>query len=108
MRLFKKAHTGRDKGEEAIDYLEMKSLIRFNLSTVQPTEKSLKKSDKMLFEFPFMRFWFATISPYYQSISQNNFREFEEKWSAIRGNFSILLSNQLVLALDKIQVISQA
>ena len=99
--MFKKARTGREKGEEAMDYLEMKSVLKFDKSIEQPIEKSMQKSDRLLFEFPFMRFWFATISPYYQSISQNNFKEFEDKWQEIRENFSILLSNQLVLALSK-------
>jgi hypothetical protein len=48
-----------------------------------------------------MRFWFATVSPYYKSISTGDFSEFEEKWSQLRGNFSILLSNLLVLELGK-------
>ncbi len=99
--MFKKARTGRDKGEEAMDYLEMKSLLRFDASIEQPKEKSAEKSDKLFFEFPFMRFWFATVSPYYQTISKGNFTEFETKWNSLRGNFYILLSNQLVLELAK-------
>jgi hypothetical protein len=43
-----------------------------------------------------MRFWFAAISPYYQSISSGDFREFTEKWQALKGNFSIALSNLLI------------
>ncbi len=48
-----------------------------------------------------MRFWFAIVSPYYQSISKDDFAEFEAKWTALRGNFYILLSNQLILDLVK-------
>ena len=99
--VFKKARVGRDKGEEAMDYLEMKSLLRFDSSVEKPLKSSDAKSDKMFFELPFRRFWFATISPYYKSISSGNFSEFEEKWSQLKGNFSILLSNLLVLELVK-------
>ncbi|PHS32831.1 MAG: ATPase [Sulfurovum sp.] len=99
--VFKKARVGREKGEEAMDYLEMKSLLRFDSSVEKPLKSSDAKSDKVFFELPFMRFWFATISPYYKSISSKNFSEFEEKWSQLRGNFSILLSNLLVLELIK-------
>jgi len=99
--VFKKGRVGRDKGEEAMDYLEMKSLLKFDTSVEKPLKSSDGKSDRVLFELPFMRFWFATVSPYYKSISTGNFSEFEEKWSQIRGNFSIFLSNLLVLELVK-------
>ncbi len=99
--VFKKARVGRDKGEEAMDYLEMKSLLKFDTSVEKPLKSSDGKSDRVFFELPFMRFWFATVSPYYKSISRGDFSEFEKKWSQLRGNFSILLSNLLVLELVK-------
>jgi hypothetical protein len=43
-----------------------------------------------------MRFWFAAISPYYQSISAGNYTEFGEEWQRLKPNFSILLSNLLI------------
>ena len=99
--VFKKGRVGRDKGEEAMDYLEMKSLLKFDTSVEKPLKSSDGKSDRVFFELPFMRFWFATVSPYYKSISTGDFSEFEEKWFQLRGNFSILLSNHLVLELVK-------
>ena len=99
--VFKKAGVGRDKGEDAVDYLELKSMLKFDTSVAEPRNERYKQSDKLLFEFPFMRFWFATISPYYQSISSGDFSEFETKWNALRGNFSISLSNLLALELVK-------
>jgi len=50
---------------------------------------------------PFMRFWFAMVSPNYQSISQKNYDEFRQKWQKQRDNFSILWSN--ILLLDLVQ-----
>jgi hypothetical protein len=99
--VFKKARVGRDKGEEAMDYLEMKSLLKFDSSIEKPLKSSDGKSDKVSFDLPFMRFWFATVSPYYKSVSTGDFSESEKKWNALRGNFSILLSNLLVLELVK-------
>ena len=99
--VFKKGRVGRDKGEEAMDYLEMKSLLKFDTSVEKPLKSSDGKSDRVLFELPFMRFWFAVISPNYKSISEGDFSEFEQKWHKLRDNFSILLSNQLVLELVK-------
>jgi len=99
--VFKKGRVGRDKGEEAMDYLEMKSLLKFDTSIEKPLKSSDGKSDRVLFELPFMRFWFAVVSPYYKNISTGDFSEFEEKLGQLRGNFSILLSNLLVRELVK-------
>jgi len=98
---FKKAKIGKERGEEAVDYLEQKSLLQFDLSVEKPLKESEGKSDRLLFALPFMRFWFAAVSPYYKSISTGDFSEFEEKWRQLRGNFSILLSNLLVRELVK-------
>ena len=99
--VFKKGRVGRDKGEEAMDYLEMKSLLKFDTSIEKPLKSSDGKSDRVYFELPFMRFWFAVVSPYYKSVSEGDFSEVEQKWSTLKGNFSILLSNFLVLELVK-------
>jgi len=99
--VLKKAKVGRDKGEEAIDYLVSKSLIKFDLSVEKPLNDGGGKSDRILFDLPFMRFWFAMISPNYQSVSQGDYDEFAHKWHKVRDNFSILLSNLLVLELVK-------
>jgi len=94
--VFKKAKVGRDKGEEAIDYLESKSLIKFDLSVEKPLKEGGGKSDRILFDLPFMRFWFAMISPNYQSIMEGDYDEFAQKWHKTRDNFPILLSNLLL------------
>ena len=99
--VLKKAKVGRDKGEEAIDYLVSKSLIKFDLSVEKPLNEGGGKSDRVLFDLPFMRFWFAMISPNYQSVSQGDYDEFAHKWHKVRDNFSVLLSNLLVLELVK-------
>jgi len=98
---FKKAKIGRDKGEEAMDYLEKKSLLKFDFSVEKPLKEGDGKSDRVVFTLPFMRFWFALISPNYKSISEGDFNEFTQKWHQLKANFSILLSNQLVLELVK-------
>jgi len=99
--VLKKAKVGRDKGEEAIDYLVDKSLIKFDLSVEKPLNEAGGKSDRILFDLPFMRFWFAMVSPNYQSIAEGDYDEFAQKWHKLRENFSILLSNLLILELVK-------
>jgi len=102
--VFKKAKVGRDKGEEAVDYLISKSLIKFDLSVEKPLHAGSSKSDRILFDLPFMRFWFAMISPNYQSIVEGDYDEFAQKWHKTRDNFSILLSNLLLRDLVKERV----
>jgi len=99
--VFKKAKIGRDKGEDAIDYLEKKSLLKFDLSVEKPLNESDGKSDRVVFTLPFMRFWFGLISPNYKGISEGDFSEFMQKWQLLRDNFSILLSNLLIRELVK-------
>lgn len=94
--VFKKAKIGKDRGEDAIDYLEKKSLLKFDLSIEKPLKESDAKSDRLLFRLPFMRFWFAMVSSHYQGISEGNFTEFEKKWKKAKENFHILLSNLLI------------
>ena len=106
--VFKKAKVGREKGEEAIDYLESKSLITFDLSVEKPLNEGGGKSDRILFNLPFMRFWFAMISPNYQSIVEGDYDEFAQKWHKTRDNFSILLSNLLLRDLVKETLNSQS
>ena len=98
---FKKAKIGRDKGEEAMDYLEKKSLLIFDFSVEKPLKQSDGKSERLLFTLPFIRFWFALISPNYQSISAGDFSEFTQRWQELKANFSILLSNLLMRELVK-------
>jgi len=76
--IFKKAKIGKYRGEEAIDYLEKKSLLKFDYSIEKPLQESNSKSDRLLFSLPFMRFWFAIISPNYKSIAEGDFSEFKE------------------------------
>jgi len=99
--VLKKAKVGKEKGEEAIDYLVSKSLIKFDLSVEKPLNEGGGKSDRVLFDLPFMRFWFAMISPNYQSIAEGNYDEFAQKWHKVKDNFSVLLSNLLLLDLVK-------
>ncbi|NOR56027.1 MAG: ATPase [Sulfurovum sp.] len=99
--VLKKAKVGKEKGEEAIDYLVSKSLIKFDLSLEKPLTQEGGKSDRVLFDLPFMRFWFAMISPNYQTIAEGDYDEFAQKWHKVRDNFSVLLSNILVLDLVK-------
>ena len=99
--VLKKLKIDKNKGEEAIDYLVKKSLIKIDLSVEKPLSDESGKSDRILFDLPFIRFWFAMISPNYQSISEGNYDKFAQKWDRVKDNFSTLLNNLLLLELVK-------
>lgn len=110
---FKRAHTSEKTGEEAIEYLCRTGIIERELSRENPLEKEypnqkLKKeiekhqiSDKLAFTTPFMRFWFAFISPLYRSIQEGNYDEVISRFTDRQQSFSGLIFEQLSIELLK-------
>ena len=98
---FKKANVKREEGEEAIDWLVKSDLLIFDRSVEKPLKEEEGNSDKLLFVQPFMRFWFACISPYYKGIKEGDYKEMKEHWSRIRSEFSNLIYDQLVFEMLK-------
>ncbi len=98
---FKKANVKREEGEEAIDWLIKKGFLVFDRSVEKPLTEADANSDKLLFMQPFMRFWFACISPYYKGIKEADYTEMKAHWSRIRSEFSNLIYDQLVFEMLK-------
>ena len=98
---FKKVNIGREQGEEVIDFLIKDGFLVFDKSVEKPVNEKDAISDKLLFVTPFMRFWFASISPYYKSIKEGDYKEMKEHWSHMKAGFSTLIYDQLVLEMLK-------
>jgi len=96
---FKKVNVGREDGEEVIDFLIKDGFLVFDKSVEKPVDEKDGISDKLLFVTPFMRFWFAVISPNYKSIREGDYKEVKERWAHIKAEFSSLIYEQLVLEL---------
>ncbi len=96
---FKKINIGRDGGEEVIDYLIKDGFLVFDKSIEKPVNEKDGISDKLLFVTPFMRFWFAMVSPTYKNIKEGDYSEFKERWIAIKSEFTTLIYTQLVAEL---------
>ncbi len=94
---FKKVNIGREEGEEVIDFLIKDGFLVFDKSVEKPVNEKDGISDKLLFITPFMRFWFAVISPTYKSIKEGDYKEVKERWSHMKADFSTLIYDQLVL-----------
>jgi len=98
---FKKVNIGREQGEEVIDFLIKDGFLIFDRSVEKPVNEKDGISDKLLFVTPFMRFWFAVISPTYKSIKEGDYEEVKERWSHMKAGFSTLIYDQLVLEMLK-------
>ncbi len=96
---FKKVNIGREDGEEVIDFLIKDGFLKFDRSVEKPVDEKDAISDKLLFETPFMRFWFAVVSPTYKSIKEGDYTEVKSRWDGMKAEFTTLIYHQLVLEL---------
>jgi hypothetical protein len=98
---FKKAKAKREEGEEAIDWLIKSGLLVFDKSVEKPFKEAEGSSDKLHFVQPFMRFWFACVSPYYKGIKEGDYTEMFANWTQIKTGFCELIYDGLVLEMLK-------
>ena len=96
---FKKVNIGREEGEEVIDFLIKDGFLKFDRSVEKPVNEADGISDKLLFITPFMRFWFAVVSPTYKGIKEGDYKEVTARWSSIKSEFTALIYQQLFLEL---------
>jgi hypothetical protein len=98
---FKKAKVNKADGEDAVDYLIEKGLLSKDISVEKALTEHEKVSIKLHFNQPFMRFWFAAVSPYYKGIKAKEYTEAKERWAQMRGEFTNLIYQQLFMELIK-------
>ena len=89
---FRRAHIGKERGREAFEYLRHVGYLQREFSREIPPFKSYPKqkfkkeierhriSHKLRFTTPFLRFWFAFVTPYYEPISQGDTKRFYENF----------------------------
>lgn len=94
---FKKVNIGREDGEEVVDFLIKDGFLKFDKSVEKPIDEKDGISDKLLFITPFMRFWFAVISPMYKSIKEGDYNEVTKRWEGMKAEFTTLIYHQLLM-----------
>ncbi len=96
----KRARISRVEGEEAIELLCSKNILKREYSLESPPNEDEKIDEKLNFATPFMRFWFAFVSPYFKSIKDGDFKESKEAFSNRKSEFYELtfkkLSHELI------------
>ena len=83
---FKRAHVSFEEGMTCVENLCDKGIIEIE-SSFNFLAKKVNNSDiskKLLFTTPFLRFWFAFISPIYKGIKDEKYKEFNDKF---KNNF---------------------
>ncbi|MDO8261381.1 MAG: DUF234 domain-containing protein, partial [Candidatus Magasanikbacteria bacterium] len=87
----KRARISRGEGEEAIDTLCDKGIIKAEYSLESPPSLDEKIDEKLNFNTPFIRFWFAFISPFFKTIKEGDYKEAKERFANREQEFSELL-----------------
>lgn len=96
----KRARISRAEGEDAIDTLCSKNILKREYSLESPPNEDEKIDERLNFSTPFMRFWFAFVSPYFKTIKEGDFKEATESFANRKSEFYELtfkkLSHELI------------
>jgi len=91
--VYKKARTTQDEAEDILDEL-------CDIGVIEVADDLNFYSDKLYFTTPFMKFWFAFISPFYKDIKQGEydeiFKRFENKKQEFMQDLFVQLSKELI------------
>jgi len=96
---FKRAHVTFEEGMKCIENLAEKGIIEIESSQYFLLNKrnESKVAKKLFFTTPFIRFWFAFVSPIYKGIKDGNFSEFHTRFDNYIGEFSNFIFEELSL-----------
>ncbi len=102
---YKRANTSQEVGDKAIEELCDLGIIKLEKSqkifTSWAENDASKVSNKLYFTSPFLRFWFAFISPLFKGIKEGDYKEVREKFANNEKEFIDLVFEQLSQELVK-------
>ena len=94
---FRRANVEFDEGIALVDELCKLNILKLekSLQSMSNLEDQYTVSEKLLFNIPFVRFWFAFISPIFKGIRDGNYEEFEKLFQNRKAEFTETIFEQL-------------
>jgi len=77
--VYKRANVSEHVGDNAVEDLVEKKIIKI--------AKAKKGDDRLYFTTPFLRFWFAFVSPLFKGVRDGDYSEVKERWENKRSEF---------------------
>nr|WP_275847670.1 DUF234 domain-containing protein [Sulfurimonas sp. SAG-AH-194-I05] len=106
---YKRANVSQEVGDNAIDSLCDLGIIRLEKShkvfTSWAEDDAQKVSNKLYFSSPFLRFWFAFVSPLFKGIKEGDYKEIKERFENREKEFTDLIFAQLSQELVNISLV---
>ncbi len=101
---FKKAHVSFEEGMKNVENLSQRGVIEVesSLHYLANQRGDDKVSKKLLFTTPFLRFWFAFVSPIYKGIKDKNYKEFEQRFDNRIEEFTDFVFEELAMEYIKV------
>lgn len=96
---FKRAYVSFEEGMKSVENLCDKGIIEIESSQhfIANKRGDSKVAKKLLFTAPFLRFWFAFVSPIYKGIKEGNFEEFHKLFENKQAEFSDFIFDELAI-----------
>jgi hypothetical protein len=96
---FKRAFVSFEEGSRCIEKIVDRGIIEIESSQHHLAKKrgDDKIAKKLLFTAPFLRFWFAFISPIYKGIKEKDYKEFFELYENKEAEFGNFIFEELAM-----------
>ena len=94
---YKRAKLEKEVGDKAVTELVERGIIRIEKPKKEFTSWSddEKIDNKLYFTTPFLRFWFAFVSPLFKGIRDGDYSEVKKRWQNREAEFTNLIFTQL-------------
>jgi AAA+ ATPase superfamily predicted ATPase len=96
---FKRAFVSFEEGSRCVEKIIDRGIIEIESSQHHLAKKrgDDKVAKKLLFTAPFLRFWFAFVSPIYKGIKEKNYKEFFELYENKEAEFGNFIFEELAM-----------
>ncbi|MCK5109924.1 MAG: hypothetical protein KAQ94_00265 [Arcobacteraceae bacterium] len=103
---FRRAKISFDDGINIVDDLCKLKVLKLekSLQSLSALDDQYTVSEKLLFTSPFVRFWFAIVSPLFQGIKEGNYKEAFDRFKNRESEFTALVFEQLSHELLKLSI----